>query len=110
MLLFVYAATPVIVTHPRSVVSKEGHTNISLSCSAHDYGEDSLKYKWEKYQASDDSWIRAFKNYRKTISPKLVFNAIAEENEGVYRCVVSNHDGNVTSNNATISVFGRFVK
>ena len=40
------------------------------------------------------------------ISPELIFNSIKEEDEGVYHCIVSNEDGSVVSNNATITVYG----
>ena len=39
-------------------------------------------------------------------SPNLKFSVITEEDEGVYRCVVTNDDGSVISDNATIHVYG----
>ena len=41
-------------------------------------------------------------------SPDLTFSVISEEDEGVYRCVVTNDDGSVMSNNATIHVYGKY--
>ena len=31
-----------------------------------------------------------------------------EEDEGVYRCVVTNNDGSVISNNVTVRVYGEY--
>jgi len=98
-----FLATPVIVTHPKSIVSKEGETHISIECSAHDYGLDHVRYKWEKYHPSVDRWIRL--SFRVT-SPKLIFRVITEEDEGVYHCTATNNDGSVVSENATITVYG----
>jgi len=39
-------------------------------------------------------------------SPKLIFSIIKEEDEGVYRCKISNHDGSVVTDNATVTVYG----
>ena len=41
-------------------------------------------------------------------SPDLKFSVISEEDEGVYRCVVTNDDGSIISDNATIHVYGEF--
>ena len=42
-------------------------------------------------------------------SPKLVFSVITEEDEGVYHCIITNDDGSVVSDNATITVYGEFI-
>ena len=39
-------------------------------------------------------------------SSKLIFTEIAEGDEGIYHCVVTNDDGSVISDNATITVYG----
>ena len=39
-----HLATPVILTHPQPVVSKENDVKISLNCSAHDYGLGNVQY------------------------------------------------------------------
>ena len=106
LFLVIILATPVIVTQPKSVVSKEGGTNIFLNCSAHDNGEGGVKYKWEKYHPSDDRWIRPAKRHRRIKLPILIFNVINEEDEGVYHCVATNDDGITVSDNATVTVYG----
>jgi len=102
-----HLATPVILTHPKSVVSKH-LIKVSLNCSAHDYGVDNIQYKWEKYQPSDDRWKQALRSHKINTSPNLIFDVVAEKDEGVYRCVATNDDGITVSNNATITVYGEF--
>ena len=41
-------------------------------------------------------------------SPNLKFSEIKEEDEGVYHCIITNDDGNVISDNATIPVYGEY--
>ena len=41
-------------------------------------------------------------------SSHLKFNIIGEEDEGVYRCIVTNDDGSVASDNATVYVYGEY--
>ena len=67
-----------------------------------------IQYKWEKYQSSSNSWIRPSHRAVDITSPKLIFSVITEEAEGVYHCVVTNHDGSVVSSNATITVYGKY--
>jgi len=77
----------------------------TLKCMA--TGTGPILYKWEKYQPSDDSWIRPSSRVVDNLKvPKLTFNVIIEEDEGIYRCVVSNYDGSVITYNATITVYG----
>ena len=65
-------------------------------------------YQWEKYQLFNNSWIKPSSRAVNTTSPSLVFSVITEEDEDVYRCVVTNANGDtVVSENATISVFGK---
>ena len=40
-------------------------------------------------------------------SPKLIFSVITEEDEGVYHCVVSNHDGSVVSKSVNVTAYGK---
>ena len=79
----------------------------TLSCSA--TGKGIIFYKWEKYDSSDDSWTRPFPSASSITSSTLTFSMITEEDKGIYRCVVSNYDGNVVSSNATITVYGKYI-
>jgi len=72
----------------------------ALECLA--TGKGPIWYKWEKYQSSSNSWIKAVN----ITSPKLIFSVITDEDEGVYHCIASNYYGSVTSSNATIALYG----
>ena len=70
------------------------------------HGMSPIQYKWEKYQSSSNSWIRPSHRVVNITSPKLIFSVVTEEDEGVYRCVTSDHHGSVVSNSAAITVYG----
>ena len=77
---------------------------VSLCCSA--IGMGPINYQWEKYYLSNNSWIRPSHRAVSITSPNLKFDVITEEDEGVYHCIVTNDDGSVISDNATIHVYG----
>jgi len=99
-------ATPIITTQPSStVISKNNNDIDAMECTA--TGAGLMLYKWEKYLASNDSWIRPSERVVNNVkSPKLKFRVITEEDEGVYHCVVTNDDGSTVSANATVTVYG----
>ena len=98
-------ATPTITSSPKSTTVRAGSKNTNpLWCTATGMGP--IHYRWEKYQPSDGSWITLSNRVVNTTSPKLVFSVITEEDEGVYHCIVTNDDGSVVSDNATITVYG----
>ena len=70
-------------------------------------GKMPIYYQWEKYFPENDTWINFSYRVVNTTSHELIFNAIAEEDEGIYRCTVSNIDGTASSSNATITVYGK---
>ena len=65
-----------------------------------------IHYQWEKYQPSDGSWINPSYRVVNITSRKLIFSVIREDDEGVYHCIVTNNDGSVVSDNATVTVYG----
>lgn len=68
-------------------------------------------YQWEKYQPFNNSWKKPSRRAINITSPSLEFSVITEEDEGVYRCVVTNANGDtVVSENASISVYGKIVE
>ena len=77
---------------------------IAVSCLA--IGIGSIHYQWEKYHLFNNSWISPSHRAVNITSPSLTFHVIAEEDKGVYRCVVTSNDGSVTSDNATLHVYG----
>ena len=102
-------ATPNITKHPESVAIRAGDTNKKIMYCTAD-GVSPLYYRWERYQSSNNSWIRPSHRVVNITSPKLVYKIIKEEDEGIYRCIVStDHNSTVMSDNATLRVYGRFV-
>ena len=79
---------------------------IAVSCSA--VGMGPIYYQWEKYNTSNNSWISLSHRAVNIALPDLKFNVIREEDEGVYRCIITNDDGSVTSDNATVRVYGKY--
>ena len=77
-----------------------------MHCEATGIG--SLHYKWEKYHLSSNSWKRPSHRAVKIASPKLKYHSFTEEDEGIYRCIVSNGHDSVVSDNATLTVYGEF--
>ena len=75
-----------------------------MSCSA--VGIGPIYYQWEKYDSSNNDWISHSHRVVNIASPDLKFSVIREEDEGVYRCIVTNDDGSVISDNATVHVYG----
>ena len=91
---------------PVSVTFKEGDLNVTaLHCSA--IGMGPINYHWEKYDSSSNTWISPSHRATSVTTQNLKFSVITEEDEGVYRCVVTNDDGSVISDNATVSIYGK---
>ena len=85
---------------------EEGQTSVQVtSCTATGVGP--INYQWEKYHPSSGRWIRPSQRVVNVHSSILIFSVITEEDEGVYRCIVSNDDGSVVSDNATTTVYGK---
>jgi len=100
-------ALPNITKQPTSSAVRVNSTLKTVThCIA--IGIDPLHYQWEKYLSSNDSWIRPSHRAVNIKSQKLTFSIITEGDEGIYRCVVSNNDGSVLSDNVTITVYGEF--
>jgi len=85
---------------------KAGNLNVTaMSCSA--IGIGSIYYKWEKCHSFSNSWINPSHRVVNINSSDLKFSTITKVNEGIYRCIVTNDDGSVKSNNATVFVYGK---
>ena len=96
-----------VVVQPTSNVLRLGYSSNALWCSAN--GTGPIHYQWEQYQASNDTWRIPTHRVVNNTSPTLKFNKASEEDKGIYRCVVTNDDGSVVSNNATITVYGTYI-
>ena len=79
---------------------------VAMSCSATGIGP--IYYRWEKYNPIRDTWRNPSSRARGYRQQRLKFNVITKADEGVYRCVVTNDDGSVVSNNATLHVYGKY--
>ena len=112
-LIFIYffhivTALPNITMQPASTTFKTGDKNIiAMSCNA--VGETSLYFQWERYHLLDNSWIGPSHRAVNITSPHLRFKLITEEDEGIYRCIVTSDDGSVVPDNATIYVYGEWL-
>ena len=90
---------------PTSDTFKARDLNVTaVSCKA--IGIEPIYYRWEKYHLMNNSWIRPSHRAISITSPNLRFKIITEEDEGMYRCIVTNDDGDVISDNATVFVYG----
>ena len=98
--------SPRITLQPVSHVIRQNERNVSVfEISA--TGVGNIDYLWQKYDSFADSWISVSSRVVSETLPNLNFNIITEEDQGIYHCVVTNYDGSVMSDNATITVFGK---
>ena len=101
-----HVALPNIIIQPVSATFKEGDLNVTaLHCLATGIGP--IYYHWEKYDSFSNTWINPSHRATSITTQNLKFSAITEEDEGVYHCVVTNDDGSVISDNATVSIYGK---
>ena len=104
-MFYIVTALPNITMQPASTTFKTGDMNvIAMSCNA--VGETPLYFQWEKYHLLDNSWIRPSHRAVNFTSPHLKFKLVTEDDEGIYRCIITSDDGSVVSDNATIYVYG----
>ena len=100
-----FTALPNITMQPASTAVRQGELNvIATSCEV--VGMGPVYFKWEKYHTVNNSWIKPSDRAVNTTSPNLKFSVIKEEDEGVYHCIITNDDGSVISENATIFIYG----
>ena len=70
---------------------------------------NNINYLWQKYDSHSNSWISVSSRAVNDTSATLNFKVITEEDQGIYHCVVTNHDGSVSSDNVTITVYGKLL-
>ena len=101
-----YIASPIITVQPMSRTFKHNKRNVS-AFQIIATGVGHVYYLWQKYDSFTDSWVPLSSRAVNDTSPNLNFSTITEEDQGIYHCIVKNYDGSVTSDNASITVFGR---
>jgi len=89
------------------VLSNGDEDVYTMECIA--TGISPIFYKWEKYESHSNSWVRPSNRAVDIKLTKLTFTVITEEDEGVYHCVITNNDGSVVSDNATITVYSKLI-
>ena len=95
---------------PASTTFKTGDINVkALSCKTVGVTFNYLYFQWERYHLLNNSWIRPSHRAVNVTSPHLRFKLITEEDEGIYRCIITSDDGSVVSDNATIYVYGKCI-
>ena len=102
-------ASPIITTHPESQTFKDKETNI-LTLWIIATGIGPIYYQWQKYDLFSNSWISPSSRAENITSPNLTFTIITEEDEGLYRCIASNDDGDVFSDYANVTVYGKDIR
>ena len=80
----------------------------ALSCSAIEIGH-TIHYQWERHHSFSNSWTNPSHRAVSITRPHLNFSIVMEEDEGVYRCVVTNDAGSVISDNATVHVYSEYL-
>lgn len=88
---------PSILTHPKSATVTVG-TSVTFKVVAD--GEGTITYQWEYSKTNGTSWVTWSGKTKATLTLKA-----SETNNGcMYRCVVSNEYGSVTTKNARLTV------
>ena len=101
-----YIDSPVITSQPVSRVIRYSERNVLVfEIVTTEVGR--INYLWQKYDSFSDNWISVSSRAVNDTSPTLNFKVITEEDQGIYHCVITNYDGSVTSDNVTITVFGK---
>ena len=77
----------------------------ALHCSA--IGIGPIYYRWEKYNLHNNTWMNPSGRAISITNQNLKFSVITKEDEGIYRCIVTNDDGSVISDNATVHIYGK---
>ena len=106
--LFVFTASPIITAQPTSRTFKYNRRGLSVfEIVATGVGQ--IEYLWQKYNPLTENWDPVSSRAVNDTLTTLNFSVITEEDQGMYHCIVTNYDGSVTSDNVTITVFGRLL-
>ncbi|MCP5523744.1 MAG: immunoglobulin domain-containing protein [Verrucomicrobiales bacterium] len=93
---------PVLYAQPSSRINSVGTT---ASFSVYAFGNEPLGYQWYK----DDVALADEPNLTGALTPTLTLSSVVESDEGGYRVVITNADGSVTSEVATLTVLDPYI-
>ena len=108
-MLSCFTAIPTIVLQPVGTIVHVGTDKVEMSCSA--VGHSKISYHWERYNFNNSEWSSLIKNQQTDINDMSTYRLtnITINDEGMYRCAATNIDGSGYSDNATITVYGKYV-
>ena len=100
---------PDIVLQPVGTTVHVGADKVEMSCSA--VGHSKITYHWERYNFNNSEWSSLTKDGQIDIDDLSMYRLtnIARNDEGMYRCAATNIDGSGYSDNATITVYGKYI-
>ena len=108
LMFHIITALPNITMQPSPAIFKAGDLNVTaMICKA--VGIEPIHYQWERYHSLNGTWITPSHRAVDITSSNLKFSIITEEDGGLYRCIVTNDDGSVISNSATMFVYGEYL-
>ena len=102
---FLYSAEPPrITTHPQKV--KDAIPGNSAKFTVQATGTESLSYTWQWKPAEKGSKSKEWEpcSAGRSDGTTLTIPTVQKANEGIYRCVISNHAGTEISKEAQLSV------
>ena len=100
------SATATITVQPQHISLKCKEKNVQAFWIVAT-GLGHIYYQWQKYNPFTNSWILPSSRVVNITSPNLTFSVIIEEDQGMYRCIVTNDDGSVISDDGNITVYGK---
>ena len=101
--LTVKSAKPVITTQPMNVEVTAGNS-VSFKVTASGTG---LSYQWQVSKDNGGSWSNVNSTkFPSALKATLTFTSASSLNGYLYRCVIKNSAGSVTSNSAKLTVTG----
>ena len=94
---------PKVTNHPKSLSNVFQGNLVTFTVQA--TGTDPLSYHWQ-WMSVEKNWSKEWKSCDSEWcdGATLTISKVQKSNEGSYRCVISNHVGNQTSNSANLSV------
>ena len=105
---YMHVASPVITVQPKSQTFKVEERNV-LAFWILTTGVGPTYYEWKKFDPFINSWISPSGRAKGIKSSNLTFSVITEEDQGIYHCIIRNDDDHVISDDANLTVYGKFL-